>query len=74
MVHIPAKLRENTAMCVRATVRWTDGGGGAFQYLLSRAFGTAGDINNHQFFIYMGKNVKKCAFLAIQGGGGRGAG
>ena len=39
MVHVPGKVRENTAMCHRVTAKMEYDE----QYLLSRAFGTAGD-------------------------------
>ena len=54
MVHVPAKFRENTAMSCQVTVqklsetdRQMDRRTGAFQYLLSRAFGAAGDKNSN---------------------------
>ena len=48
MVHAPAKFRRNTAMRLLVSAKTkhdgqTDGGGGAFQYLPSRAFGAVGD-------------------------------
>ena len=76
MVHVPVKFLENTAMSFWVTVQklnvtdrqtrqtdgWTDKRG-AFQYLLSRAFVTAGDNNWKPVFHVWAKMWKKEKYI-----------